>query len=59
MWNDNFRKSRVLSDKLVAMVTPDNLGNQNNYFLLHRLIFKVTKFQLPPSKRLVKWAKTF
>ena len=26
--NDNFRKSRVLLDKLVAMVTPDNLGNQ-------------------------------
>ena len=28
MWNDNFRESRVLPDKLVAMVTPDNLGNQ-------------------------------
>ena len=28
MWNDNFKKSRVLPDKLVAMVTPDNLGNQ-------------------------------
>ena len=26
--NSNFRKSRVLPDKLVAMVTPDNLGNQ-------------------------------
>ena len=28
MWNDNFRKSQVLPDKLVAMVTPDNLRNQ-------------------------------
>ena len=26
--NDNFRKSRVPPDKLVAMVTLDNLGNQ-------------------------------
>ena len=26
--DDNFRKSRVLPDKLVAMVTPNNLGNQ-------------------------------
>ena len=24
----NFRKSRVLPDKLVVMVTPNNLGNQ-------------------------------
>ena len=29
IWNDNFRKSRVLPDKLVAMVTMDNLRNQN------------------------------
>ena len=28
MWNDNFRKSQVLLDKLIAMVTADNLGNQ-------------------------------
>ena len=28
IWNDNFRKSRVPPDKLVAMVTLDNLGNQ-------------------------------
>ena len=28
IWNDNFRKSRVLPDKLVAMVTPNNQGNQ-------------------------------
>ena len=28
IWNDNFRKSRVLPDRLVAMVTLDNLGNQ-------------------------------
>ena len=28
IWNDNVRKSRVLPDKLVIMVTPDNLGNQ-------------------------------
>ena len=34
IWKDNFRKSRVLPDKL------------------HRLILKVTKFQLPPLKRL-------
>ena len=26
--DDNFRKSRVPPDKLVAIVTPDNLGNQ-------------------------------
>ena len=26
------RKSRVLPDKLFAMVTPDTLGNQNNFF---------------------------
>ena len=35
------------------MVTPDNLGNQKYLFLmLHRLILKVTKLQLPPPKRL-------
>ena len=28
IWNDNFRKSRVPPDKLVAMVTLDNLSNQ-------------------------------
>ena len=28
IWNENFRKSQVLPDKLVAMVIPDNLGNQ-------------------------------
>ena len=51
IWNDNFRKSRVLPDKLVAMVTPSNLMNQKWYFwMLHRLILKVTKFQLPPPK---------
>ena len=32
IWNDNFDKDRALSDKIVAMVTPDNLGNQK-YFL--------------------------
>ena len=26
--NENFRKSRVFPDKLVAVVTPGNLGNQ-------------------------------
>ena len=31
------------------MVTPDNLGNQNDIFMLHRLILKVTKFKLPPA----------
>ena len=31
-WNDEFRKYRVLPDKLVAMVTPDNLGTKHNYF---------------------------
>ena len=28
MWKDKFRTSRVLPEKPVAMVTPDNLGNQ-------------------------------
>ena len=28
IWNDNFRNPGVLPDKLIAMVTPDNLGNQ-------------------------------
>ena len=28
IWNDNFGKSLVLPDKVVPMVTPDNLGNQ-------------------------------
>ena len=28
MWNDKLRKSRIPPDKLIAMVTPDNLGNQ-------------------------------
>ena len=28
MSNDNFRKSQVIRDKLTAMVTPNNLGNQ-------------------------------
>ena len=27
IWNDNFRKSRVLLNKLVAMITTDNLRN--------------------------------
>ena len=36
----------MLPDKVVAMVTPDY------FFMLHRLILKVTKFQLPPPKRL-------
>ena len=53
IWNDNFRKSRVVPDKPVAMVTTDNVGNQKYLFvMLHRLILKVTKFQLPPLKRL-------
>ena len=35
------------------MVTLDNLRNQKYLFLiLNRLILKVTKFQLPPLKRL-------
>ena len=35
------------------MVTPDNLGNQKYLCLmLHSLILKVTKFQLPPPERL-------
>ena len=51
--NNNFRKSGVLPDNLVAMVTPNNLGNQKITFLtFHRLILKVTKFQLPPPERL-------
>ena len=27
LWNDKFRKSRVLLVKLIAVVTPDNLCN--------------------------------
>ena len=47
------RKSRVPPDKLVATLTLDNLGNQNNFSLtLNRLILKVSKFQLPSPKRL-------
>ena len=34
------------------MVTPDNPKNQNTFFMLNRLILKVTKFQLPPPKHL-------
>ena len=46
-------KSQVLPNKLVAVVTPDNLGNQKKTFLmLNRLTLNVTKFQLPPPKRL-------
>ena len=46
---DNFEKSRVLPDKLVTMVTEDNLGNKKLLlFMLHMLILNVTKFQLPP-----------
>ena len=53
IWNDIFRKSQVLPVKIVAMVTPDNLENQKKPFVMfHRAIFKVTKFQLPPLKRL-------
>ena len=53
IWNDNFRKSRVPPDKLVAMVTPDNPENQKQLFLmLNIVILKVTKFQVPPPKRL-------
>ena len=54
-WNwlkHNFRKSRVLLDKLVAMPTPDNQGSQKTFLMLQRLILKVIKFQLPPPKRL-------
>ena len=43
-------ENRVLPDKLVVMVTPDNLGS--HFLMLHILILKVTKFQLPPPKRL-------
>ena len=60
MWNDKFRKSRVLPDKLVAMVTPDNLANHKKLSLmLRRLILKVTKFQLPPPRRLSTVVKNF
>ena len=34
IWNENFRKSRVLPDKLVAMVIPDNLGNHRRVNIL-------------------------
>ena len=53
MWNDNFRKSLVLPDKLVAMVTPDNPREPKiTILMLHRLILKVTNFQLSHLKRL-------
>ena len=58
--NDNFRKSQILPDKLVAMITPDNLENQKeHFFMLHRLILKATKFQLPTSERLSTVVKNF
>ena len=31
MWNDNFRKSRVPPDKLIAMATLDKLENKNSF----------------------------
>ena len=34
------------------MATPDNLEYQKYFFMLNRLILKVTKFQLPPPKHL-------
>ena len=50
--NYKFREFQVLLDQLVAMVTPDILGNQKQCFLmLHRLILKVTKFQFHNPKR--------
>ena len=52
IWNDKFRKSRVLPGKLVAMIIPDNLGNQKYFFMPHRIIFKITKFYLLPPKHL-------
>ena len=45
-----FRKSQVLLNNLFAMVTPEILGNQK-YFMLHRLISNVTKFQFLAPKR--------
>ena len=44
IWNDNFNKDQSLPDKIVAMVTADNLGNQKYFFQLHRLILKATMF---------------
>ena len=53
IWNYNFRGCQALPDKLVATITPDNLGNQKQFLLMfQRLTLKVTKFQLPPPKRL-------
>ena len=52
MWNDNFRKSGVILNRLLAMTAPDILENQKNcFFMLHRLILKVENFQLPTPKR--------
>ena len=48
---DKLRKSRVLLNKLATMVTPDIVGNQKQFFMLHRLILKVKKFQFHTPKR--------
>ena len=44
----DLRKSRVLLNKIVAMVTSEIEGNQKyNYLMLDGLLLKVTKFQPP------------
>ena len=48
---DKLRKSRVLLNKLATMVTPDIVGNQKQFFMLHRLILKVKRFQFHTPKR--------
>ena len=45
--DDNFRKSRVLSDKLIAMVTPDNLENQN--YLFYAQLINIKSHQVSSS----------
>ena len=52
MWKDGSSKSGVLLDKLVALVTMEILGNQKKLFwILHKLILKVIRFQVPTPKR--------
>ena len=50
MWNDNFRKSRVLPEKLVAMITLDNNNNNNK---TNDLILNLTPENVTQHSRIV------
>ena len=45
-------------NNLSALVTLDILGNQKQFFMLHRLILKVINFQLPTLKRFSTMVKS-